>query len=202
MYWVKTPEFVQELFPKLLCRKAGDAPCLYLTFDDGPTPEITEWVLGLLGEYKALATFFCIGKHVETYPTLFKQIQQAGHQIGNHSYSHFNGFSTNNEVYLADVAKASLLIDSRLFRPPYGKLSWAQYQALQRLYTLVLWEVMPGDFDAKVSPERCLERILKNTRSDAIVVLHDSLKCAKILRFVLPKVLAHYANLGWKFLPL
>ncbi len=200
MYWVKTPSWIQSFFPQAVFRLEVSTPCIYLTFDDGPTPHVTDWVLSQLAPYDAKATFFCLGKQVEKYPDLFQAIQQQGHQIGNHSYHHFNGLKTATSTYLADVEKAKDLIDSNLFRPPYGQLKWSQYQALKQEYRMIFWEVMAGDFDEKVSKEKCLQRIYDNMNAGSILVLHDSLKCEEKVRFVLPRLLEYYTERGYRFL--
>lgn len=173
---------------------------LYLTFDDGPHPTITPWVLNELKKYKAKATFFCIGKNVEKFPEIFQQIIAEGHSVGNHSYSHLKGWTVSTQVYLKDVAMAAPLINSKLFRAPYGKPKPKQTKALNKLgYKTIFWDVLTQDYDSKLLPEKIWNNILKRTRNGSIIVFHDSEKAFAHLQVALPKLLTEYNEQGFKF---
>lgn len=164
---------------------------IFLTFDDGPTPEVTLRVLALLKEYNAKATFFCLGKNVEQNPEIFKEILINGHAVGNHSYSHLNGWITDNKRYFADINKASQIINSKLFRPPYGKISPLQWWVLKKHFRIVLWTCLSKDYAESYNKEEILKRIKKNTKNNAIFVFHDTIKASKKLFNILPEFLKH-----------
>lgn len=172
---------------------------LYLTFDDGPIPVVTPWVLETLRTYAAKATFFCVGNNVQKYPEVFQQVISEGHAVGNHTFNHLNGWKTETNTYLENVAQCSQIFNSPLFRPPYGRLKRQQLKALKKDFSIVMWDVLSGDFSQKLSAEKCLQHVLKNARPGSIVVLHDSLKAERNLRWVLPRVLERYAGLGYAF---
>ncbi|TMM29981.1 polysaccharide deacetylase family protein [Polaribacter aestuariivivens] len=181
---------------------------IYLTFDDGPTPEITEFVLSELQKHNAKATFFCIGKNIENHPAIFKKIIDGEHSIGNHTQNHLNGWKSNKTVYINDFLECKNVIsskvekphNSKLFRPPYGKIKKNQAkQILKKGYKIIMWSVLSADFDATISKEKCLQNVLKNTKNGSIIVFHDSIKAAEKIRFVLPKVLETFSKKGFKF---
>lgn len=199
MYFVRTPQFIQNLFPNFTWKMNTQEKQLFLTFDDGPTPEVTPWVLEQLEQYNAKATFFCLGNQIEQNPTLLQRVIDAGHSIGNHSFNHVNGWTTENRPYFLNVKKGAKLTDTDLFRPPYGRLKPKQAQFLLRHYRIVMWDVMSGDFDANISKEQCLTNVLNNVVNGSIVVFHDSLKAQEKLEYVLPKVLEHFSAKGYSF---
>lgn len=170
---------------------------IFLTFDDGPHPTITPLVLALLKKYNAKATFFCIGRNVERYPGIYRQIIEEGHAVGNHTYDHLNGWKTGNSIYLKNIILAGELIKSRLFRPPYGRIAKSQVKELAPVFKVIMWDVLSADFDVNVTPQRCLDNVLFNTRNGSIVVFHDSEKALPRLEFALPKALAHFAEHGY-----
>jgi len=174
---------------------------IYLTFDDGPHPVATAFVLDELKKYNAKATFFCIGKNVESNPGLYNRIIAEGHQTGNHTHNHLNGWTTADEVYLDDVRLAARSIQSALFRPPYGRIRSRQVRRLNE-YKIVMWDVLSGDFDLRISKEACLQNVLENTAPGSIVVFHDSEKAWDNLQYSLPQVLEHFSKKEYKFLPL
>ncbi len=203
---VKTPLFIQHLFPSILWNKKNtDQPTLYLTFDDGPIPEVTPWVLNQLKTYNAKATFFCVGENINKCPNIFNQIIEEGHTIGNHTYSHLNGWNTNTINYIDNVHQFDdmhskfKIQNSKLFRPPYGKLTLQQFKILKKQYQLVLWDVISRDFDNAISTKECLNNIVKHSKDGSIIVFHDSLKAEENLRYVLPKVLKYYSDKGYAF---
>lgn len=199
MYPTKIPTFVQRIFSKYTFSIPTTEKVLYLTFDDGPIPEVTPWVLEQLAAYSAKATFFVIGKNVEENPTIFQQVIKEGHSIGNHTFNHFNGWKTDNQIYFENVEQCAAIVDSTLFRPPYGKLKPSQAKHLRQQYRIVLWDVLSGDFDKNISSKQCLDNVLRQAKNGSIIVFHDSLKAEKHLRFVLPKVLAYFREQEFVF---
>lgn len=175
---------------------------MYLSFDDGPHPEITSWVLDTLKEFGAKATFFCVGENVVKYPEIYRRIIMEGHAVGNHTYNHLNGWKTNDDIYLNNISEAKKHIDSNLFRPPYGKITSFQAKQLKEIkYNLkiVMWSILSGDFDKNVEPEKCAENVLLNAKTGSIVVFHDSEKAVRNLKYALPKVLGYFKERGIDF---
>lgn len=199
MYLVKTPKFIQNLFPNFTWSIPATSRELFLTFDDGPIPEVTPWVLEQLEKYQAKATFFCVGDNVKKHPAVFQQVIDAGHSIGNHTHNHLNGWFTDNLPYFHNVRRCSEVVKSDLFRPPYGKIKPRQAQFLQRHYRIVMWDILSGDFDPKISKEQCLSNVVDKAKAGSIIVLHDSLKAKEKLYYVLPKILQHFSSLGYSF---
>ena len=196
----KSPSVLKTIFPKYVWNIKTHEKVLYLTFDDGPTPKITEQVLDILDQYNAKATFFCIGKNVQEYPSIFKRLLQEGHTIGNHSFNHLKGWKSKNSIYLQDIRKAEEIIDSKLFRPPYGRIKPSQARHLQTLgYQIVLWDVLSYDWDHTVSKEKVLQTITKNSQPGSIIVFHDSVKAEENMRYALPKVLEYFSEKGFRF---
>jgi len=172
---------------------------LFLTFDDGPIPEATPWVLDILHAYGAKATFFCVGDNVRKYPDIFQRILAEGHAVGNHTFNHLKGWGTETSDYLENVERCAEMVSSPLFRPPYGKLKPSQTRLLKSQYRIVMWDVLSGDFDPKISPEKCLQNVLENVQPGSIVLFHDSVKAETRMRFALPKVLEKLKSEGWRF---
>lgn len=199
MYLVKTPKFIQELFPNFTWKIPTEDKVLYLTFDDGPIPNVTPWVLEQLAQYDAKATFFCVGNNIEKHPEVFEQVKAAGHSIGNHTFNHLNGWSSDNLPYFHNIRHCANLTKTILFRPPYGKLRPRQTQFLLRHYRIVMWDVLSGDFDPNITEEQCLLNVTRNVEPGSIVVFHDSLKAEEKLRYALPKALAYFAEQGYRF---
>ena len=178
----------------------GSDPTVYLTFDDGPHPIATPFVLEQLAQYQAKATFFCIGKNVVLYPEIFDAIQGAGHTVGNHTQHHLNGWKTDTETYIANIAEAHKHIPGHLFRPPYGRIKKAQAYMLTQSkhpWKIYMWDVLSADFDRHISPEQCLKNVLSHIRPGSIVVFHDSDKAWDRMRYALPKVLDFCRKKGW-----
>ncbi len=181
---------------------------IFLTFDDGPTKEITDFVLDELKKYNAKATFFCIGKNVKNHPKTFNRILKEKHSIGNHTQNHLNGWKTNTKTYLNNVLKCEETIlseiniknYSKLFRPPYGKIKKRQAKALQKKgYSIIMWDVLSADFDTSISKEKCLKNVLNNTKKGSIIVLHDSVKASEKVKFILPELLEYFTKKGFEF---
>jgi peptidoglycan/xylan/chitin deacetylase (PgdA/CDA1 family) len=202
MYLVKTPWWLRALYPGLIWRVPVTEKILYLTFDDGPHPEATPFVLEQLRQYNARAVFFCIGKNVELYPAIYRQIAAEGHKVGNHTQRHLNGWKVTDEEYAADYIAAAKNIDSDLFRPPYGRIKRSQQKQLQthnsQLQT-VMWDVLSGDFDTSLQPEACLHNVIHNSQPGSIIVFHDSTKAWDRLQYALPRVLAYFTAQGYRF---
>jgi peptidoglycan/xylan/chitin deacetylase (PgdA/CDA1 family) len=198
-YSAKTLKWIQWVFRSITWRITTNEKVIYLTFDDGPIPEVTPWVLETLAAFDAKATFFCIGDNVRKYPDIYKQLLKNGHRVGNHTFNHLNGWRTWDKNYLANIEKCSQYVTSTLFRPPYGKLKPSQTRQIRKQYQVVLWDVLSGDFDAEITSEVCLHHVIDNATKGSIVVFHDSLKAEKHLRFVLPKVLEFYKGKGFRF---
>ena len=199
MYLVKTPHFIQNLFPNYTWRIPTQEKVLYLTFDDGPIPTVTPWVLEQLEAFQARATFFCVGDNIRKHPEVFEQVVASGHAVGNHTFNHLNGWQTENISYFHNVRHCANMVHSVLFRPPYGRLKPKQAQFLQRHYRIVMWDVLSGDFDPKLSEEQCLANVLNNAENGSIIVFHDSLKAEDKLHYVLPKVLEYFTEQGYVF---
>lgn len=203
---VKMPFWIQKLYPKRIWSLTRNHPVLYLTFDDGPTPEITPWVLQELKKYNAKATFFCIGKNIEEHPDIFREVIKEGHTIGNHTHNHLNAKKFPLEEYLPNTKKAQEVIDSfaiqthPFFRPPYGKLPSKYGSQLQKLgYRIVMWDVLSADFDPVITAEKCLKNVLNHAQNGSIIVFHDSAKASEKLKVVLPEVLEYFTMKGKKF---
>lgn len=207
---VKTPTVVKKLLPDYIWEVPTTEKVIYLTFDDGPTPEITNWTLNTLKQFNAQATFFCIGNNIKKYPEIFHNILDEGHAIGNHSNTHSKGWQTNKKDYVSDIQTCQNVIHSefkkrshsehKLFRPPYGQIKPKQGKALLDLnYKIIMWNVLSFDWDNAVSPETCLNNVISKTQPGSIIVFHDSVKASKNLKYVLPKVLEHFKEKKYIF---
>ena len=200
MYLAKMPPLLYKIYKSNdLWRVDTLENDIYLTFYDGPIPEVTPWVLDLLDTYNAKATFFCVGDNVQKHHDIFDDLLQRGHSVGNHTFNHLNGWKSNPKDYILNVKKCSKSFPSSLFRPPYGKTSYSERKFLKKYYQFVYWTVVSGDFDKTLSPEKCLEKTITSTEKGAIVVFHDSLKAKENLQYVLPAFLSHFSNLGFQF---
>ncbi len=201
-YLVKTPSLIKFIFKNWVWSFSKKEKIIYLTFDDGPTPEITEWTLAQLNKYHAKATFFCIGKNVQQYPKIYQKIVENNHSIGNHTHNHLHGLKTTTADYLDNINKAELAFQKKpkLFRPPYGKLSFSQAKKIRENGSkIVMWDVLSADFDTSISKEECLKNVIKHTSNGSIVVFHDSVKASEKLKFVLPQLLEYYTSKGYIF---
>lgn len=206
---IKTPFFIRWFFPKYVWKKPTDEKIIYLTFDDGPTPEITAWVLDQLMKHNAKATFFCIGNNIESHPDLFKRIHSEGHSIGNHTKTHLKGWKSRLKDYLNDTEQAQSILEQnllhvnhlnhKLFRPPYGQIKKSQGRALiKNGYDIIMWSVLTFDWDKTLSKEDCLKNSLK-AKSGDIVVFHDSIKASGNMQYALPHFLNYYSEKGYIF---
>jgi len=196
---IKKEHIAAKIFRDLTWHFAGLENELFLTFDDGPTPGITPWILSELDKYDAKATFFCIGGKVERYPELIQEILDKGHSIGNHGYLHMNGWKTGTEKYVSNVKRSANIIKSNLYRPPYGRIRPKQITELKKDFRIIMWDVLSRDYDSKVSEEKCLQNVMNYAESGSIIVFHDNEKAEKNLKYVLPKVLEHYSENDFVF---
>lgn len=214
MYTVRPPFFLKWIYPKLLWSRPSSEKIVYLTFDDGPIPNVTEFVLNTLKNFKIKATFFCIGDNIEKYPAIFARLKQDGHAIGNHTFNHLKGWKTKDETYLENFWKCQELTGTHLFRPPYGRIKKSQINKLvngsrlklesgldpeNRKLQIVMWDVLSGDFDQRISGEQCYQNVVKNVRNGSIIVFHDSLKAWDRLAYALPKTIEFLLNEGYRF---
>ena len=204
--WVKTNKWIKKIFNNLVWDIPNSENKIYLTFDDGPIPEVTEWVLDLLKSEDIKATFFCIGDNIKKYPEVYKRILSEGHQTGNHHFNHLNGWKTETKSYLGNFKLCEtehLKLNTEhsfLFRPPYGKIKPSQSKAIRQLgYKIIMWDVLSYDFDPTISVEKCLENVISNTEQGSIIVFHDSLKAEKNLKYALPKAIQILKNRGFVF---
>lgn len=206
--FVKMPRFIQRLYPERIWAFSHRKDSIFLTFDDGPNPHVTPWVLERLKKHQAKATFFCIGNNVQKYPEIFQKTLSEGHAVGNHTFNHLNGWKTETSEYIENVEMAWRQMEdnsefkiqnSKLFRPPYGRMKSSQARILRKKgFNIVMWDNISYDYDAKVSEEKCLENVLGNIKPGSVIVFHDSLKAEKNLRYVLPKVLEFISEKGMR----
>lgn len=231
LLWTKTPPFIQKLFSNYIWKINNSKNKIYLTFDDGPIPNVTEWVLDLLKDENIKATFFCIGENIKKNPEIFKRILIEGHAIGNHTHNHLNGWKTNTNKYLENfelckeimeggnekMEDGSMMIEvgrwkigdhntkfqtenSNLFRPPYGKIKPSQAKKIRKKgYKIIMWDVLSYDFNPKITPEICLDNVIKNTTVGSIIVFHDSIKAQKNMQYALPKAIQKLKEKGFDF---
>ncbi len=200
-YRAKTPWWLKAIYRNLVWDVQDSTDSIYLTFDDGPHPLITPFVLQQLEAYNAKATFFCIGKNVQEHGEVYDAIISAGHGVGNHTQNHMNGWKTPDDVYIENIHHAGRHIDSRLFRPPYGRIKKSQARKLQAenpAWKIYMWDVLSADFDVRITPQQCLENVLKNITPGSIVVFHDSEKAKERMQYALPKVLEYCHQKNWQ----
>ena len=198
--FVTIPKFIQVLFPSLVWRKESLDKEIWLTFDDGPTPEVTPWILSVLKKENVKATFFLVGQQIEEFPELVGAIIKEGHKIANHSFSHKNGWLTNKEKYLEDIENCQALMpNNKLFRPPYGKITKAQIAVLKEKYKIILWDVLSYDFKQNTNPKIVQENIIKNTSAGSIIVMHNNQMSFKNLQPILEKTIQQLKIEGYNF---
>lgn len=203
----KTPFLLKLLYPSMTWKVKSKDKKIYLTFDDGPIPGITDFVLEQLRLYNAKGTFFCVGENIGKNPEVYKRILDEGHAVGNHTYNHLNGWNNETQHYLENVSKCDEVMNqfkakdmvSKLFRPPYGRMTRAQLKVVKHTHQIIMWDVLTADFDKNLKPEICLQKAIKNTEPGSIVIFHDSVKAEVNLKFTLPRYLAHFSGLGYSF---
>lgn len=190
---------LRRVYPRAVWNMGREEKVIYLTFDDGPVLGLTEWVLDLLKAYQVRATFFCVGANILRNGAVFDRIRQEGHVAANHTMHHIKGFRHNVADYVREAEECRRLVDSPLFRPPYGQLKRSQYKALiERGYKIVMWDVISYDFE-KISEQRCLENVLRNTRNGSVVLFHDNVKAERNMRYALPRFLETFLEKGYSF---
>ena len=216
MYTVRPPFFLKWFYPNLIWNKDTEEKIVYLTFDDGPIPNVTDFVLNTLKSFNVKATFFCIGDNIQKHPHVFERLKNEGHAIGNHTYNHLKGWKTDDQIYISNFWKCQELTQSNLFRPPYGRIKKSQIKELVNSYKLwltgkaefkvqnskleiIMWDVLSGDFDLSLSPEKCYKNVIKNVRNGSIIVFHDSLKAWHRLEYALPRAIEHLLEKGYRF---
>lgn len=195
----QTPDFIRKLIPGAVWRLPQKEKTVYLTFDDGPIPEVTPWVLDLLKKYNIKATFFCVGDNVRKYPEVFKMVVSAGHSVGNHTFNHLQGFKVRSGKYVENVELADSYIRSNLFRPPHGHLRIRQGTKLSKKFRFVMWDVITRDYNMKLSGEYVLNVVKRYARNGSIIVFHDSIKAEKNMKYALPKAIEFLLSEGYKF---
>ena len=215
MYLVKSPLLLKWFYSALIWNKSRSKKIVYLTFDDGPIPNVTDFVLNTLKSFEAKATFFCIGDNIAKHPEVFANVKNAGHAIGNHTFNHLKGWKTDDGTYIANFLQCQQLTQSNLFRPPYGRIKKSQIKKLRAVYPaqstnldpqtthtnlqIIMWDVISYDFDARLSPEKCYQNVIRNTKNGSIIVFHDSLKAFDRLQYALPKTLKYLSEKGYQF---
>ena len=215
MYLVKSPLLLKWYYSDLIWNKSRSEKIVYLTFDDGPIPNVTDFVLNTLKSFDIKATFFCIGDNIIKHPEVFERLKIEGHAIGNHTFNHLKGWKTDDETYIANSLKCQDLTQTNLFRPPFGRIKKSQVRKLKSVFSyqfqtnkpktascelqIVMWDVLSGDFDINLSPEKCLQNVIKNTENGSIIVFHDSLKAFDRLKYALPKTIQYLSDKGYQF---
>lgn len=199
MFIEQPPRIVRALYPGAIWRMNPDEKSVYLTFDDGPIPEITPWVLDLLDKYDIKATFFMVGDNVRKHPEEYRMVVERGHRIGNHSYNHIRGFEYLSKNYLANVDKANEVLQTDLFRPPHGHMRWAQYFTLKGHYKIVMWDLVTRDYSNKLNGRQVFRKVKKYVRNGSIITFHDSLKAEKNMKYALPRSIEWLKEQGYEF---
>lgn len=201
MFLHYSPFWLKALYPRYTWHVPTRKKEIFLTFDDGPIPEITEFVLDTLKQFEAKATFFCIGDNIRKHPNVFSKVINEGHSVGNHTFNHMNGWKSKDQEYLdnIDLCEKQLDLETNLFRPPYGRMKKRQARQLPETKEIIMWDVLSGDFSAAVKPEICLEKTIKYARPGSIVLFHDSLKAAKNMQYALPRFLEHFSKKDYQF---
>ena len=205
-YFHKTPKWIQIVYPGLTWEINSNSKEIYLTFDDGPIPEVTPFVLEQLGKYEAKASFFCVGENIEKHPKEFNQVIKQGHEVGNHTFNHVIGWSTDDEYYSENVERCQFEIEKhtgkrnkKLFRPPHGRIKRSQINRLKQENEIIMWTYLTGDFDSELNSELCLSKAKKSITKGDVIIFHDSLKAHKNLKYTLPRFLKYFSEQGFQF---
>lgn len=204
MFIHKIPRVIKWLYPQLIWAMPADKKVIYLTFDDGPIPHLTDYILETLKQYDAKATFFCVGDNLVKHKPIAHRVIEQGHALGNHTFNHLNGWNTNGADYFANIEKCEAILaalgqENKMLRPPYGRITRKQIKTLTKDYNIVMWDVLSGDFSAAITPEVCLKKTIKATRSGSIVLFHDNLKAEANVKYALPRFLDHFTAAGYNF---
>lgn len=195
----RPPLLYRMLFPETVWRIHKREHTVYLTFDDGPVPEVTPWVLDTLDHYGIKATFFCVGDNVARNPELFEEVKRRGHSVGNHTMNHMQGAKVNTRTYLRNVFQAHELIQSTLFRPPHGLLRWAQSKVLRSRFAIIMYDLVTRDYSKKLTGEQVLDNVKKYARNGSIIVFHDSIKAERNMKYALPRAIEWLREQGYNF---
>lgn len=199
MFIERPPQFIRWLYPHACWRMSASKQAVYLTFDDGPIPEITPWVLDVLDKYHIKATFFMVGDNVRKYPYEFKMVVKRGHRIGNHTYNHLQGIKVNAKRYMANIEKSERYLTTDLFRPPHGLMRLSQYRALQEHYRVIMWDLVTRDYDSKLTGEQVLGKVKRYVRPGSIITFHDSVRSINNLHYALPRAIEWLLSEGYEF---
>jgi len=200
--FIQPPGIIRQIYPEADWRIENTSKEVFLTFDDGPIPEVTPWVIDLLGKYSIRSTFFCVGENVKKFPSVYKLITERGHSAGNHTFNHLNGLKTKNKDYFLNVEKAARYIETDLFRPPHGLLSIGQYKYLKNKYKIIMWDILSRDTHPGITNQEVLKYVISLVRSGSIITFHDSLKSFPVLKIVLPAVIEKLKEDGYSFHPI
>lgn len=193
------PKLLRLLYPRALWRMDKKVKAVYLTFDDGPIPVVTPWVLDLLDKYHIKATFFMVGDNIRKHPEEFRMVVERGHRLGNHTFNHIRGFEYLSSNYLANTDKANEYLHTDLFRPPHGHMRWAQYHVLKRKYRIVMWDLVTRDYSKRLNGPQVLANVKRYARNGSIITFHDSLKSEQNLRYALPRAIEWLLDQGYQF---
>lgn len=199
MYFIHAPFFLRWYYPNVTWNKSRQDKKLYLTFDDGPIPEITPWILDTLNKYQVKATFFCVGENIKKHTEIFERLISEGHQVGNHTFNHLKGWKHSDEEYIENVYQCHELTASTLFRPPYARAKKSQLRKLKSDFEIIYWDVLSGDFDTKITTEKCYQNVINYTKNGSIIVFHDNIKAIPRVKYALPKVLEYFLAKGYTF---
>lgn len=199
MFIEQPPQFLRILYPKAIWRMNKNEKAVYLTFDDGPIPVVTPWVLDLLDKYKIKATFFMVGDNVRKHPEEFQMVVNRGHRIGNHTFNHIRGFDYKGDSYLENTDKANAYLKTNLFRPPHGYMSRKQYRTLKDKYKIIMWDLVTRDYNRKLNGKQVLGKVKKYVRNGSIITFHDSIKSEENLKYALPRAIEWLQEQGYEF---
>ena len=199
MFIEQPPRFIRRLYPRACWRLNASVRAVYLTFDDGPIPEVTPWVLDVLDKYKIKATFFMVGDNVQKHPTVYQMVVERGHRIGNHTYNHLRGVEEPTKCYVANINKANRWLKTDLFRPPYGFMRMSQYHDLSERYRIIMWDLVTRDYNTKLSGEQIFNKVKRYARHGSIITFHDSLRATHNLHYALPRAIEWLLSEGYEF---
>ena len=199
MFIEQPPQLIRQLYPRACWRMNASEKSVYLTFDDGPIPEVTPWVLDVLDKYRIKATFFMVGDNVRKHTDEYKMVVERGHRIGNHTYNHLKGFKERTDRYIANIDKADCFLGTNLFRPPHGIMRMGQYRVLSERYRIIMWDLVTRDYNSKFSGEQVLDKVKCYVRNGSIITFHDSIRSIDNLRYALPRAIEWLQSEGYEF---